>query len=255
MTQATPTETREPERRCAVVGVIVNLAVFFAIHVGRASVEEWSWLGLLTPAAATVGDVLMAFAVAVLILLPLSRLWVRLTRPIERQVWLRMIDDRTPEAALRWSERGLRTWAEYRLRRQVARDLENDTHRFRMAIADEQIDATCRAFLGLTVACAKCHDHKFDPIPTADYYSLAGIFTSSEPLLGARRSRHRSPFAAGVLPMAGAPASFTDADLAAMLQSRVDVTYKRLAVRNEQWKILDKKGLKAKGFTLWILGT
>ena len=34
-------------------------------------------------------------------------------------------------------------------------------------------------FLGLTIACAKCHDHKFDPISTADYYALAGIFRSS----------------------------------------------------------------------------
>ena len=41
------------------------------------------------------------------------------------------------------------------------------------------MDVTGRAFLGLTLACARCHDHKFDPIPTADYYSLAGIFFSS----------------------------------------------------------------------------
>jgi hypothetical protein len=46
-------------------------------------------------------------------------------------------------------------------------------------IVDDQINVTSRAFLGLTVACARCHDHKFDPIPTADYYSLAGIFYSS----------------------------------------------------------------------------
>ena len=38
----------------------------------------------------------------------------------------------------------------------------------------------CRGTLGLTVACARCHDHKFDPIPTADYYSLYGIFASTE---------------------------------------------------------------------------
>ncbi|MDB6154910.1 MAG: Protein of unknown function (DUF1553)/Protein of unknown function (DUF1549)/Planctomycete [Chthoniobacteraceae bacterium] len=46
-------------------------------------------------------------------------------------------------------------------------------------IVDDQIDVTGRAFLGLTLACARCHDHKFDPISTADYYSLAGIFFSS----------------------------------------------------------------------------
>jgi hypothetical protein len=46
-------------------------------------------------------------------------------------------------------------------------------------IIDDQIDVTGRAFLGLTLACARCHDHKFDPILTKDYYGLAGIFFSS----------------------------------------------------------------------------
>jgi hypothetical protein len=43
---------------------------------------------------------------------------------------------------------------------------------------DERIDATTKGFLGLTVSCSRCHDHKFDPIPAADYYSLHGIFAS-----------------------------------------------------------------------------
>jgi hypothetical protein len=46
-------------------------------------------------------------------------------------------------------------------------------------IVADQIDVVSRGFLGLTVACARCHDHKFDPIPTADYYGLAGIFFST----------------------------------------------------------------------------
>src|SRR5262249_18472933 len=46
-------------------------------------------------------------------------------------------------------------------------------------IADDQVDVVSRAFMGLTVACARCHDHKFDPIPTRDYYGLAGIFFST----------------------------------------------------------------------------
>src|SRR5439155_756572 len=52
-----------------------------------------------------------------------------------------------------------------------------------MDIVDEQIDVTTRAFLGLTVSCARCHDHKFDPIPTRDYYALAGIFASTATLI------------------------------------------------------------------------
>ena len=53
---------------------------------------------------------------------------------------------------------------------------EQDKKKFLFDVADEQIDVTGRAFLGLTLACSRCHDHKFDPIPTADYYSLAAIF-------------------------------------------------------------------------------
>lgn len=52
--------------------------------------------------------------------------------------------------------------------------------RYDMDNVDEQIDAVSRAFLGLTVSCARCHDHKFDPISTRDYYALAGLFTSTE---------------------------------------------------------------------------
>ncbi len=44
---------------------------------------------------------------------------------------------------------------------------------------DDRVDTFSRAFLGLTVSCARCHDHKFDPIPTQDYYSLAGIFSNT----------------------------------------------------------------------------
>ncbi|QOV91804.1 PSD1 and planctomycete cytochrome C domain-containing protein [Humisphaera borealis] len=54
---------------------------------------------------------------------------------------------------------------------------------------DERIDALTKATMALTVSCARCHDHKFDPVPTADYYSLHGVFVSTEepvqkPLIG-----------------------------------------------------------------------
>ena len=45
-------------------------------------------------------------------------------------------------------------------------------------IINDQIDVVTKGFLGLTVSCARCHDHKFDPIPTKDYYSLHGVFAS-----------------------------------------------------------------------------
>lgn len=56
---------------------------------------------------------------------------------------------------------------------------EVDETKMQMDIVDEQIDTVSRALLGLTVGCARCHDHKFDPISTADYYGLAGIFKST----------------------------------------------------------------------------
>src|SRR5581483_1733191 len=44
---------------------------------------------------------------------------------------------------------------------------------------DERVDAVSRGLLAMTVACARCHDHKFDPILTKDYYGLAGVFAST----------------------------------------------------------------------------
>jgi len=58
--------------------------------------------------------------------------------------------------------------------------------RFVMDNIDEQIDTVTRSVLGLTASCARCHDHKFDPIPTLDYYALAGIFHSTELCAGVR---------------------------------------------------------------------
>ena len=55
-----------------------------------------------------------------------------------------------------------------------------DKRKMIVDVWDEQIDVTSRAFLGLTVACARCHDHKFDPLTTEDYYGLAGIFKSTQ---------------------------------------------------------------------------
>lgn len=64
---------------------------------------------------------------------------------------------------------------------------ERNRRQFEMDLADEQIDATFQAFNALTVACARCHDHKFDPIPQKDYYAVAGIFRSTETCYGTIR--------------------------------------------------------------------
>src|SRR5262249_39169129 len=58
--------------------------------------------------------------------------------------------------------------------------------RFVMDNIDEQIDTVTRSVLALTASCARCHDHKFDPIPAKDYYALAGIFHSTDLCAGLR---------------------------------------------------------------------
>ncbi len=57
---------------------------------------------------------------------------------------------------------------------------EQDEGKMLIDIVDEQVNTLGRAFLALPVGCARCHDHKFDPIPTSDYYALAGILRSTE---------------------------------------------------------------------------
>src|SRR5690606_38644389 len=69
----------------------------------------------------------------------------------------------------------------------------------RMDAIDEQIDTVGAAFLGMTLGCARCHDHKFDPVPTSDYYALAGIFRSTYTLTPG----NVSGFLTRTLPVAG----------------------------------------------------
>ncbi|MGF1577744.1 MAG: PSD1 and planctomycete cytochrome C domain-containing protein [Gemmataceae bacterium] len=55
---------------------------------------------------------------------------------------------------------------------------------------DDRVDTMSRGLLGLTVSCARCHDHKFDPIPTLDYYSLAGVFNNTRTLQDQKNPLH-----------------------------------------------------------------
>lgn len=57
---------------------------------------------------------------------------------------------------------------------------EDDPVKMEMDIVDEQLDTVCRAIMGITIGCARCHDHKFDPISIEDYYALAGVFKSTK---------------------------------------------------------------------------
>lgn len=80
--------------------------------------------------------------------------------------------------------------------------VEKDRLVFRMDVIDEQIDTVSRAVLGLTAACARCHDHKYDPITMRDYYALAGIFRSTETLYGTAGRKNKGTNASSLLPLA-----------------------------------------------------
>lgn len=67
---------------------------------------------------------------------------------------------------------------------------QQDKELLELDVIDEQIDTIGRAFMGLTLGCARCHDHKFDPIPTTDYYALAGIFKNTQSLVDGNVSRY-----------------------------------------------------------------
>ncbi|QDU92670.1 PSD1 and planctomycete cytochrome C domain-containing protein [Lignipirellula cremea] len=59
---------------------------------------------------------------------------------------------------------------------------------FDMDVVADQIDVVGRGLMGFSISCARCHDHKFDPIPTRDYYAMAGVFTSTETMWGTAAS-------------------------------------------------------------------
>lgn len=64
---------------------------------------------------------------------------------------------------------------------------ERNAELYKLDVVDEQIDVVCRAVMATTASCARCHDHKFDPIPQKDYYALAGIFRSTSVFAGAEQ--------------------------------------------------------------------
>jgi cytochrome c553 len=93
---------------------------------------------------------------------------------------------------------------------------EKNAEQFKMDLVDEQIDTTSRAVLGLTVACARCHDHKFDPVPQKEYYALAGIFRSTQTFYGTGGTGTKNRNASPLLPLPDPATSLTSAPVAAV---------------------------------------
>lgn len=100
---------------------------------------------------------------------------------------------------------------------------EEDQQKFFADLVDEQIDATTRAFLATSVACARCHDHKFDPIPQTDYYALDGIFRATQTHYGLLKAQARQSTTlldlSGLGPPPGTPTLSPD-ELKALIAER-----------------------------------
>ncbi len=117
---------------------------------------------------------------------------------------------------------------------------ERNRLQFELDLVDEQIDVFSQAFLGITAACARCHDHKFDPIPTKDYYALAGIFRSTETCYGTIRAvqgQHPSP-------LMTLPDSGIEDGLKPLSKSEVERLEKQLADLRQELRDLQRKSIQ-----------
>jgi len=104
---------------------------------------------------------------------------------------------------------------------------EQDKKQLRFDIIDEQLDTIGKSLLGMTIGCARCHDHKFDPIPQSDYYALAGILASTATLLDETSNVAR--WYEARLPLAGAQADALAAHQAEVAALEKEITTAKAA--------------------------
>jgi hypothetical protein len=127
-----------------------------------------------------------------------------------------------------------------------------DKEQLRMDVVDEQIDTMGRAMLGMTLGCARCHDHMFDPVPTRDYYALAGIFRSTRTMTHANVSNWiKRP-----LPLSPEQQQALDEynELVAAQQALIKEAEQALARITEQLPILTKDDIDAQLKGRWSTG-
>lgn len=112
---------------------------------------------------------------------------------------------------------------------------ERDKEKLQLDVVDEQISTMGSAFLGMTLGCARCHDHKFDPIPTADYYALAGIFKSTRTLEG-ESQKYVSTWTRTNLPADAADVTAIEmhAEQVRLLEGRIKSAKSRIAVLEQK---------------------
>ncbi|MEM1297006.1 MAG: PSD1 and planctomycete cytochrome C domain-containing protein, partial [Verrucomicrobiota bacterium] len=113
---------------------------------------------------------------------------------------------------------------------------QDNSRQFQMDVVDEQIDTMTQSILGLTVSCARCHDHKFDPIPTSDYYALAGIFLSTNTYFGTvPNAQNKRSSDLLLLPISDPFGDHIPAEQVAALQNRMtEMRQEATALRNSR---------------------
>ena len=101
--------------------------------------------------------------------------------PYDRFLLEQIAGDLLPSESPEERDRNLVATGLFAIGAKPAKAMNNN---FEMDIVADQIEMIGSGFLGVSIACARCHDHKFDPVSARDYYALAGIFTSSDTLYG-----------------------------------------------------------------------
>ncbi|MCB1224877.1 MAG: PSD1 domain-containing protein [Verrucomicrobiales bacterium] len=123
---------------------------------------------------------------------------------------------------------------------------ERDEEQFQLDRIDDQMDTLGRATMGLTLGCARCHDHKFDPISQTDYYAMAGIFASTETLSGQRnrqggnKNYNNASLLAKLDAVPAAAAASSASSFRSEEKARLEAQLKALQVENRR-KSLSKK--------------
>ncbi len=127
---------------------------------------------------------------------------------------------------------------------------ERNREAYLLDIVDEQIDSLGRAILGTSIGCARCHDHKFDPIPTQDYYAFAGILRSTEVLSGVMSRQRFSGDPEQLMALSAATSGNDATVVAAEITSLKGLEKEWEATRDEVRKLRQMNRKKAAAATL-----
>ncbi len=123
---------------------------------------------------------------------------------------------------------------------------ERNRESFLLDIVDEQVDSLGRGLLATSIGCARCHDHKFDPIPTQDYYAVAGIFRSTETLAGVLNRQRFSGEASQLIALSSSTGGVGTSSVASELETLQRMEKEWESTRDEVRKLRQMNRQKAR---------